>query len=71
MGGAAIIDVLAWVWFIGLVACAIGAIDAAASEQTPHGHVVILPPGFALALIWPLVLIYWLVRYVIGGRRNG
>lgn len=62
MSWASIIDVFAWVWFIGLVACVIGVIDAAATEQTPHGHAVILPPGFLLALIWPLVLVWRMVR---------
>ena len=75
MSCAAVLDALAWAWFIGLVACLIRAIDAAETEQTPHGHAVILPPGFALALIWPLVLalqvIRQLMRQLIGGARRG
>lgn len=62
MSCAAVLDALAWVYFIGLVACLIRAIDAAETEQTPHGHAVILPPGFALALIWPLVLAHQVIR---------
>ena len=67
MSAEAICDTLAWVYFIGMIACLIRAIDAAQTQQTPHGHAVILPPGFALALVWPLAVLWWMV----GGLRRG
>lgn len=48
----------AWIYFVGLVAWTIAAIEDAASAQTPHGHAFILPPGFLLGLVWPLALLW-------------
>lgn len=57
-----ILDALAWIYFVGVVACAICAIEDAGSAQTPHGHAFILPPGFLLCLVWPLAALWAIVR---------
>lgn len=57
-----ILDALAWIYFVGVVACVICAIEDAASAQTPHGHAFILPPGFLLCLVWPLAVLWAIVR---------
>ena len=64
MTGADIIDVLAWVYFLGIVTFLIRWIEEASSIQTPHGHAFILAPWFLLVLLWPLIALWIAARWL-------